>query len=1427
MLWNRTLSNLRSLNSDYINNSYDALIQGNLTISGTLQSPTTNLLSVSTNLLNTKVETYNLNQTNLNSALTISAAITNNKLELYETLNINNFNLLGTTTLNLDLNQSNQTYLQGIQNQLLQNQIDSLVLIGVSGQITDTQFAISGSIWDSKLGLILGVSIPSLDNRIINLTTTGLNNFNSLSATGILNNQEFQSNKLLTNSYINTLNNLGSSHANRLNTLDLQVYNLNVSSNLHGIRLNNIDLELINQDSRLTNVEDFLSGTTMSLSTTGVNWTETTANTLQDVITYTQYGIDGVNVALWSRDFYHSTQELGLLGAINAEIAARQGYEVLNDAENASQDVAIASNSAGLISAGVLISANTAANVANSVLINGVSGLVASNTNDITNLGVSVNNNLDHKINSFILGTTTHLNSIDSSLTNLGTTNNGLSTRITNFEDRITINTLGMTFKGQTINIANFTDIGLNISGALNVSGTLQSPLTSLLSVSSNIIDGKVGKIIGVSIPQFLTRNETTIPVSFSNYILNDNLIFNSQANTNSYIQFQNNQSGSNSFYIGKVGSSSMVLNTTGTMIFAKNGTENSRIDASGNWIMNNNLTVSGTLQSPLTSLLSVSSGIIDGRVGTIIGVSTPQFLTRNETTLPSSFTSSSLTSLGTLTGNLTISGTLQSPLTSLLSVSSNIIDGKISSQIGITNINFDNKIILLGTTTNNIISTINSLNNNTLGTSIGNHTTTLNNIIGVSIPQFLTRNETTLPSSFVSSSLTSVGTLTSLINSGNLTISGTLQSPLTSLLSVSSNTLDIRLNSVIGVSGSQFITRNETILPSTFRTSNLNTLGTSGFTGSGNIDTNNNYNFYVGGRESFGTKKDTKMAIVACGQDMQSTLYFGTPFAQGSDGNKVSLISQGQSNTSIGKLFFCLNNNTSNHNLNAEITDARMSLDANGLLSVSGNQVNFNNLTISGTLQSPLTSLLSVSSNTTDGKVALLSVSSNTIDGRVGTIIGVSIPQFLTRNETTLPSSFINSSLTSVGTLTSLNANSTSISNMLTISRIRTGAPSGTADFISLYSGTASNCYFGFNNNTYTGLESMVGLVGTDTQLRAPQNLLLFTNGTQRTSMDISGNWIMNNNLTISGTLQSPMTSLLSVSSNTIDGKVGTIIGVSTPQFLTRNEIVLPSSFITWGTTSANKQVNTDSNLFINATTNDSYINLRSAQGGNTLIGQLSSDIFLRMAKSTSNFKIQNSSSVDKMTMDASGNVVVSGTLTTGGLVDATGNSVLRGTDPLQLTNSGNSNFKQTGGSFTKRYEQQSGGNYYCWDEGNNEIYHISTDRQMWWQGDFNVAGTYFDSGVPLVPSSKKLKTNIRELPEDKILDKIEFKHYTKTYKNKTYEEVGIIIEELEKIEGIENYDLIHTKKDEDLKFLKYTQLFMILFKEMRDRINILENKK
>ena len=148
--------------------------------------------------------------------------------------------------------------------------------------------------------------------------------------------------------------------------------------------------------------------------------------------------------------------------------------------------------------------------------------------------------------------------------------------------------------------------------------------------------------------------------------------------------------------------------------------------------------------------------------------------------------------------------------------------------------------------------------------------------------------------------------------------------------------------------------------------------------------------------------------------------------------------------------------------------------------LNITGNTINNGNLTISGTLQSPMTSLLSVS-----------------------------VVNSLTRNETTLPSNFINSSLISVGTLTSLNITGNTINNgNLTIS--------------------------GTLQSPMTSLLSVsVGNSLTRNETTLPSNFInssLISVGTL-TSLNINGNTINNGNLTISGTLQSPMTSLLTIS--------------------------------------------------------------------------------------------------------------------------------------------------------------------------------------------------------------------------------------------------------------------------------------------------------
>ena len=105
--------------------------------------------------------------------------------------------------------------------------------------------------------------------------------------------------------------------------------------------------------------------------------------------------------------------------------------------------------------------------------------------------------------------------------------------------------------------------------------------------------------------------------------------------------------------------------------------------------------------------------------------------------------------------------------------------------------------------------------------------------------------------------------------------------------------------------------------------------------------------------------------------------------------------------------------------------------------------------------------------------------------------------------------------------------------------------------DKIIMYQDGSGNIGLGVTNGT---LVIHTNDTATNISLGNNSSGSAFTGYNQKMLIGNAGT-IINNNLTISGTLQSPMTSLLSVSSNTIDGKVGTIIGVSIPQFLTRNE--------------------------------------------------------------------------------------------------------------------------------------------------------------------------------------------------------------------------------------------------------------------------------
>ena len=391
------------------------------------------------------------------------------------------------------------------------------------------------------------------------------------------------------------------------------------------------------------------------------------------------------------------------------------------------------------------------------------------------------------------------------------------------------------------------------------------------------------------------------------------------------------------------------------------------------------------------------------------------------------------------------------------------------------------------------------------LGTSVGVLDTFRTIMTSTSMPQYLTRNETTLPSSFLASSLTSVGTLSSLVDSGALTVSGVLQSPLTSLLGVSVGVLDTFRTIMTSTSMPQYLTRNETTLPSSFLASSLTSVGTLS-------------SLSVSGAGSFQDVSGTGLTVKS--QTSTSTIKMG--MANASDGQIVS----------SADTYFYTNTGTNPLRLTGSA----------GIFS--------GNLTISGTLQSPLTSLLGVSYVAHELKITNLSTSSAVLDTFRTVMTSTSMPQFLSRNETILPSTF-----------------TTYILN----------------DNLVFNAQANANSYIQFQSTGTTNNSFYIGKVGTDLVENYTNNLIFKKVGTETSRIDSSGNWIMSNNLNVSGTLQSPLTSLLGVSyvahelkitnlstsSAVLDTFRTIMTSTSQPQYLTRNETILPSTFATLNSTS------------------------------------------------------------------------------------------------------------------------------------------------------------------------------------------------------------------------------------------------------------------
>jgi len=109
------------------------------------------------------------------------------------------------------------------------------------------------------------------------------------------------------------------------------------------------------------------------------------------------------------------------------------------------------------------------------------------------------------------------------------------------------------------------------------------------------------------------------------------------------------------------------------------------------------------------------------------------------------------------------------------------------------------------------------------------------------------------------------------------------------------------------------------------------------------------------------------------------------------------------------------------------------------------------------------------------------------------------------------------------------------------------------------LISGNSSTSYLSFDNN-YTSLYSKIGMNNGDMTFQNYDNNFIFkdTNGNEIWKVNQSGNVLNPYNLTISGILQSPQTSLLSVSSNNIYNTQTNIIGVSIPNVSDKVERII-----------------------------------------------------------------------------------------------------------------------------------------------------------------------------------------------------------------------------------------------------------------------------
>ncbi len=474
---------------------------------------------------------------------------------------------------------------------------------------------------------------------------------------------------------------------------------------------------------------------------------------------------------------------------------------------------------------------------------------------------------------------------------------------------------------------------------------------------------------------------------------------------------------------------------------------------------------------------------------------------------------SNSIASL-TTTGN-SLGSSIQSLNTSHSQLISGLGTTSISLATSISQLNTSTGILLanLGTSTSNLES--NKADKLLFGTSITNVSAKDSIMYGVSFPNYgisIANEESNKMDKLLISTSTSnidsrVGILygvsvvnlsTSIANLENhksdallfgssiTTINNFASNLNNSLLGTSISNDDAKIGILIGVSYPKLLTNTDLTLPSTFRNSNLNAFGTSGRFSRGSVDSNDTYDLYVGGHQGTANHTNTNVVIASNGQDSCSAnLYFGTPFGVGNNGNKCAIKVQGISNTSIGDMYFCLNNNTSTHNINAGFADSRMIISHTGDIGISGNLSITGNITTLGTFSSPLTTTIGTS-------VSVLS-------SQTATFLGSSYSHLITNTDITLPSSFTSSSLNSTGTLANLSVSGT----------INCNNVSGTGLKVKHQNSTGSITLGMANTN--------------DCQIIGSNDMYFYVNGGAQTLQLTGGNGIFSNNLNVNGTFTTP----------------------------------------------------------------------------------------------------------------------------------------------------------------------------------------------------------------------------------------------------------------------------------------------------------------